>query len=386
MMQIGLVNFMEEELYSKFSENPLLQGLTKGEMRNLFLKGNKVSIKTNQTLITEGDHAKELFFLLKGFLQVTKRDPQTGGQYGIATLGPGDLVGEMALIDKGPRSATVKAETDAELISVAFSELEVELDTQTYPHKMFIHVARNLSERLRKTSDRTVEALQKQVEEYENRLLLGNLLVMIISFICAYFYALGWIRDYTLKVVATTYVTLPFSAVFLLGMVWYVRKFHIPLKVFGITTDHWKRSTIEGILFALPVMVVYLALRILVTYWGADISPGWRSLFAFHYTWIDLTVYPFIVAPLQELLARGGIQGMLNQLLIGKYRTAQAIFASSLIFGACHLFLSFSIAFGVFFLSLYLGVLYSRVQNLIGVSIAHAVIGLWILNIVGYDL
>lgn len=377
---------MQEGLYTKFSENPLLQGLTKEEMRDLFSKGRQVSIKTDQILISEGDRAKELFFLLKGFLKVTKRDPQTREQYGIATLGPGDLVGEMALIDKGPRSATVKAETDAELVSVSFSELEIELDTQTYPHKVFIHVARNLSERLRKTSDRTVEALQKQLEEYENRLLLGNLLVVLISSICAYFYALSWIKSYYLKVAATTYVTLPFSAAFLLGMVWYVRKFHIPLKVFGITTDNWKRSVIEGILFSLPVMAVYLALRILVTFWGSDISPGSRSLFAFHYTWMDFTIYPFIVAPLQELLARGSIQGMLNQLLIGKYKTAQAIFASSLIFGACHLFLSFSIAFGVFFLSLYLGVLYSRVQNLIGVSIAHALIGLWILNIVGYNL
>ncbi|UCH86483.1 MAG: cyclic nucleotide-binding domain-containing protein [Dehalococcoidia bacterium] len=59
-----------------------------------------------------GQHGLEAFVIVEGRARV-----ETGGK-AIAELGPGDFVGELSLIDGGPRSATVIAETPMTLLVV----------------------------------------------------------------------------------------------------------------------------------------------------------------------------------------------------------------------------------------------------------------------------
>lgn len=68
------------------------------------------SIPAGETLFREGDTGDVLFVVQEGELQITVGDKP------IETIGPGGLVGEMALIDKRPRSATVVATQDTRLV------------------------------------------------------------------------------------------------------------------------------------------------------------------------------------------------------------------------------------------------------------------------------
>jgi CRP-like cAMP-binding protein len=61
----------------------------------------------------EGEHGDEAYLVERGRLDV--RRAGAGGEVSIATLGPGDWVGEMSLLLDEPRSATVVAATDAQL-------------------------------------------------------------------------------------------------------------------------------------------------------------------------------------------------------------------------------------------------------------------------------
>jgi CRP/FNR family transcriptional regulator, cyclic AMP receptor protein len=69
----------------------------------------EVKIDSGEVLCREGAEGAECFIIVEGDAKVTLRGKQ------IATFGPGSVFGEMSLLDGGPRSATVTAESPMRL-------------------------------------------------------------------------------------------------------------------------------------------------------------------------------------------------------------------------------------------------------------------------------
>ena len=60
----------------------------------------------------EGSRGREMYVIYSGEVHITKKDP-AGHDAVLSVLGPGEIFGEMALIDHGPRSATATAVEDS---------------------------------------------------------------------------------------------------------------------------------------------------------------------------------------------------------------------------------------------------------------------------------
>ncbi|MEY2568884.1 MAG: family transcriptional regulator, cyclic receptor protein [Actinomycetota bacterium] len=73
-------------------------------------------------LCTEGRAAREAFVIVEGEALV-----EIGGRP-VATLGPGELLGEVALLDRGPRTGTVTAQTPMTLVAMSALEFAGILD------------------------------------------------------------------------------------------------------------------------------------------------------------------------------------------------------------------------------------------------------------------
>jgi CRP/FNR family transcriptional regulator, cyclic AMP receptor protein len=86
------------ELISKV---PLFSRCSKHELQQLAAAADEIDLPEGKVLTREGDRGREFFVLLGGTAVV-----QQGGQT-IRTLGPGDFLGEIALISHEPRTATV---------------------------------------------------------------------------------------------------------------------------------------------------------------------------------------------------------------------------------------------------------------------------------------
>jgi CRP/FNR family cyclic AMP-dependent transcriptional regulator len=80
---------------------PLFSGASKSELAQIAAIADEVDLPAGRTLITEGDTGREFFALIEGTAEVTQ-----GGRK-IRTMGPGDFFGEIALISKAPRTATI---------------------------------------------------------------------------------------------------------------------------------------------------------------------------------------------------------------------------------------------------------------------------------------
>ena len=75
-----------------------------------------VVLAGGEVLFREGDPGDAFYLVAKGTIGVYCADPDGGEDSRIALLGPGDPLGEMALLTNNPRAATIRAETDAETL------------------------------------------------------------------------------------------------------------------------------------------------------------------------------------------------------------------------------------------------------------------------------
>ncbi len=73
-------------------------------------------LKAGEILFDEGAAGKEVFVIVSGNVRITKK--ADGKNVVLAELGPGESVGEMSILLDKPRTATVEAVTDCELVCV----------------------------------------------------------------------------------------------------------------------------------------------------------------------------------------------------------------------------------------------------------------------------
>jgi PPM family protein phosphatase len=104
---------LKREILARMS---LFRALNDREILRLLQVVEVVAFKDQDVVIREGDRGDELFIVLTGSVKVKRGDTH------LATLGPGDHFGEMALIRSQPRSATVVSDLDSELMVVRRSD------------------------------------------------------------------------------------------------------------------------------------------------------------------------------------------------------------------------------------------------------------------------
>ncbi len=101
-------------------------------------------------LMRQGEASESLHILLQGSVRVERAHPQLLRPAILAELGPGEVVGEMGVLDRAPRSATVTALTPVETLEVDAPTLaQVVLD---HP-EVALALVRMLSRRLRNTDE-----------------------------------------------------------------------------------------------------------------------------------------------------------------------------------------------------------------------------------------
>lgn len=89
---------------------PLFRGCDAAEIRAIGRLGDLITLAPGTALTAQGGAGGEAFVIVEGSVSVT-RDGDV-----LATLGPGDVVGEVAVLDGGRRTATVTADTTVEVL------------------------------------------------------------------------------------------------------------------------------------------------------------------------------------------------------------------------------------------------------------------------------
>jgi CRP/FNR family cyclic AMP-dependent transcriptional regulator len=101
--------FPQDAKIDALKRAPLFEDLSRKELGELAKATEDMDVRAGTVLCKEGASGQEFFVIMQGEIEVTRRGK------GIATFGSGGFVGEIALIEDVPRTATVTAKTPVRL-------------------------------------------------------------------------------------------------------------------------------------------------------------------------------------------------------------------------------------------------------------------------------
>ena len=120
---------------------PLFAGLLRSELDRIALVMNPRDVAAGDVVCAEGEPGSEFFLIAGGEAEIER-----GGQT-VAKLSVGDHFGELALLDRGPRSATVRAVTDLRLYVLRDESFAAVLnEVPALAQKLLAAMARRLRE------------------------------------------------------------------------------------------------------------------------------------------------------------------------------------------------------------------------------------------------
>ena len=129
----------------------LFNGLGESELRDVEKLCVERRLKRGDIITTQGKQEDELFIVTKGFIEIILGEVQTEPRKIVVNLGEGQLIGEMSLVDQGPRSATARAAVDDTTVQ-AISCRDFDVLCEQNAHIGFIvmrNIASDLSFKLR---------------------------------------------------------------------------------------------------------------------------------------------------------------------------------------------------------------------------------------------
>jgi CRP/FNR family cyclic AMP-dependent transcriptional regulator len=159
-MPLNAMRKSEEETRSFLENLAIFLSFNVDELSTLARYMSYIHLQRGEYLFVEGDPGTFLGFVVNGILEVQKR--RDSGEYvTLARLTKGASIGEMALIDKSPRSATVIARQAATLVTLTDRAFDLLADKHPpLAIKMIRKIARLLSLNMRRTSSKLADLLQ----------------------------------------------------------------------------------------------------------------------------------------------------------------------------------------------------------------------------------
>lgn len=381
------------------AESSLFHGIDPGALGHLLLQvGHHLELAPGDMLITEGDAADAIYFIERGGFEVLKRsEPGPSARVEPGHVGhcigqalAGDVAGEVALIDRGTRSASLRALQPSVVLVLRIGDLESLAGAAPHPAiQMRLNLAREMARKVRHSTSSAVHHLEQSLLESQKRVELGRFMSRVLIGTCLYMFAMVWIQPLKAVVPDSTVFSVPLLLAFAFGLYLNIRTSMFPLSSYGFTLSGWRRALAEATLFSLP----FLALIVFLKWALMQTSPAFsgRQLFDFYRpsglslgsTLAVLVAYATFV-PIQEMVARSGIQSSMMMFLRARHRVPMSIFMSALLFSSTHLHTSFEFAALVFPLGLFWGWLYSRCPTLVGVVFSHLLIGIFAVFVVSF--
>ncbi len=120
---------------------PLFAGCTRKELERIAKSGDEITMTAGSLIVDQGQTGREAFVVLDGTVTVKRNGRK------VVTVGPGAIVGELSLLDHGPRTATAVCDTECSLFVISQRHFIAVLDdVPTIAHKLLNTMAGRIRE------------------------------------------------------------------------------------------------------------------------------------------------------------------------------------------------------------------------------------------------
>jgi len=202
-------------------------------------------------------------------------------------------------------------------------------------------------------------------------------IVMILSIyaiILSQAFTHGWF-----KASAQSIITFGLLVVMIVLVTLFLSNYYYPIRHWGLTLKGSKRALIESLLYTSPLVVIAFVIKVIMMNNPSSGLYG-QPLLTWQFSPLALLVYT-VSSLAQEFICRGFIQTNVEQMLTGKYRSVIAVITTSVLFGVVHLHYSTSTMLVTIIGGIFFGWLYTRHRTLVGISIAHYILGILLYNL-----
>ena len=117
------------ETFEFLCKVPLFASLPEPDLLKICEATWDVDLAAGDILFKEGAPGDNAYVVRRGEMDVLRSS--TGSDVLLAVVGPGEVIGEMALVEEAPRNATLRARSDTRLLAIPKSEMDKLLDTST---------------------------------------------------------------------------------------------------------------------------------------------------------------------------------------------------------------------------------------------------------------
>jgi CRP/FNR family cyclic AMP-dependent transcriptional regulator len=119
---------------------PLFSACSKKELQMVAKSAERLAIPAGKVVVTEGAAGTEFFVIIDGHARVERHGRE------VATLGPGAFFGDLALLDRAPRNASVIADSELAVARIGQRAFDTLLDQPGFSKKLLAGLARRLRE------------------------------------------------------------------------------------------------------------------------------------------------------------------------------------------------------------------------------------------------
>ncbi len=380
---------------SDWYTHALFKGLSDDQRVRLQGHLREVCHGKGELVVEEGDSSDDVFIIGAGSVEVCKEVPGSKRRQRLAELHAGECFGELGLLDRKPRSASIRALEPTRLWALSVNDVRALSPGSGSLYSLLIrNLASGMAQRLRATNELAAASMERELEQMRTRMAMGTFLAYVVLLMSVYGFVLRAATNMANTVSATTLVTVPIILGLACSLFIMMLRLHYPMRMYGLTLENWKAHCLQAVLWTLPVLALLtLAKFVLIStvprlshaplfdiYAAVKPGPGTQGYFVA----LMGVVYLGLV-PLQEFVARGALQSSLQSFLVDHNSTFWAILISNAMFSASHLHLSTAFALLVFPAGVFWGILFSRQRSLVGPTLSHMLVGWWALFVLGVE-
>lgn len=149
---------MAQQLITLLRSSPVFQNLSDHDLERLISLAETRHYEAGAILFVEMTQGDEVFFVVDGTLTVQLALSNADANVEVLTLGPGEIVGEISLVEEGVRSATVASQTDVTVLAWNCATLRDEC--RRHPdmgYVLILGVAQVLARRIRRWNEYLLE-------------------------------------------------------------------------------------------------------------------------------------------------------------------------------------------------------------------------------------
>lgn len=373
---------------------PLLESLNHRELELLGRHAQTIHYSSGEVVDGEAFGTTRLPLISMGeaeFLQPTTLPDGEVVEHRVAHLEAGNALGTFNFMNlpndyKHPKVRTIRA---TDVIVLEFGDTDPNSELSRIKVKVELTIGRILTRRVSYADKSLAMALTQQLAETRVKRTAGGYVIMMFILLAIYTMGMRALLDMELKGSARTISSVLMILTFLLPFVIMLRNKSVKAADLGLTLRGARVAVHDAVVMSSIFIGVLVACKfLLVTFVDAF---GGQPMFALSQDFVRLTpsggtdwifyatnvaIYALFV-PVQEIIARCGIQSQLVDFLYGSdtWRAVVAIVASNFVFAAAHSHLNIGFALATFFGGLFFGWLFHRNRSIVGVSVSHFMIG-----------